>query len=98
MRRTTAKKGVIKAYPSMLEGEEAARCDALKCGGTYADFVPLIPRDADENQYKDRTRDGNEGDAPKDGSIPVVPFTIPFDILEGNVFFMFSSFARGCVL
>jgi hypothetical protein len=33
-------------YPSMLEGVEAARCDALKCGGTYADFVPLIPRDA----------------------------------------------------
>jgi hypothetical protein len=30
----------------MLEGEEAARCEALKCGGTYADFVPLIPRDA----------------------------------------------------
>jgi hypothetical protein len=34
----------------MLEGVEAARCDALKCGGTYADFVPLIPRDAGENQ------------------------------------------------
>jgi hypothetical protein len=49
---------MIKAHPSTLEGVEAARCDALKCGGTYADFVPLIPRDAGENQYEDRMRDG----------------------------------------
>jgi hypothetical protein len=33
----------------MPEGEEAARCDDLKCGGTYADFVPLTPRDASED-------------------------------------------------
>ena len=35
-----------------------------------------------------------EGDAPKDGSRPVVPFTIPFDILEENVFFAFSFFCE----
>jgi hypothetical protein len=45
----------MNAHPSILEGEEAARCDALKCGGTYADFVPLIPRDATENQLRIKT-------------------------------------------
>jgi len=87
----------MKAHPSTLEGVEAARCDALKCGGTYADFVPLIPRDASEDQNEDKMG-WEEGDAPKDDSRPVVPFTIPFDILEEDVFFVFSSFVRGCVL
>jgi hypothetical protein len=48
----TTKKALMDAYPSILEGEEAARCDALKCGGTYADFVPLIPRDADRKSIR----------------------------------------------
>jgi hypothetical protein len=47
----------MNAHPSILEGEEAARCDALKCGGTYADFVPLIPRDATaEKSVEDKDR------------------------------------------
>ena len=54
MRHMTTKKGLINAHPSILEGEEAARCDALKWGGTYADFVPLIPRDADRKINEDK--------------------------------------------
>jgi hypothetical protein len=81
----------MNAHPSILEGEEAARCDALKCGGTYADFVPLIPRDATaEKSVEDKDRWENrweKGDVPKEDSRPVVPFTIPFDILEKNAFF-----------
>ena len=87
--RRMGERGVRKTYPSMLEGEEAARCcDALKCGGTYADFVPLIPRDAGEKSMRIQGEcDGEKGNAPKDDSIPVEPFTIPFDILEENAFF-----------
>jgi hypothetical protein len=36
------------------------------------------------NEDKDRWE---KGDEPKDDSRPVVPFTIPFDILEENAFF-----------
>ena len=88
---------MINAHPSTLEGVEAARCDALKCGGTYADFVPLIPRDAGKNQFRQREygMQWGESDAPKDGSRPVVPFTIPFDILEENVFLCFRFLREG---
>lgn len=34
------------------DGEEAARCAFLKWGGTYVDFVPLIPREAVEGEYE----------------------------------------------
>jgi hypothetical protein len=78
----------MNAHPSIL-GEEAARCDDLKCGGTYADFVPLIPRDAGRKSMRRQDR-WEEGNTPKDDSRPVVPFTIPFDILEENDFFWFS--------
>jgi hypothetical protein len=61
MRHTTTKKGLMDAHPSIPEGEEAARCDALKCGGTYADFVPLIPRDASRKSMRTKTDGKTDG-------------------------------------
>lgn len=44
------------------DGEEAARCAFLKWGGTYVDFVPLIPREAVESESEGYSGEDTETD------------------------------------
>jgi len=78
-------------------GEEAARCAFLRCGGTYADFVPLMPREAVRTTElvgrPDRNEHVNERNAPNCFSISEA-FTIPLVILERESCFFFESSER----